>query len=191
MKKALFLIIFSSYLLFGQNSFKKAEVSFGDSAFTSGLNLATEFNVGKNKEIEVVGNSERFFGVLSYVTQKLDIEASGGVFKELPWVGPRIIYRPHNRLMFLYWGGVSPGRVGDAKKEIKSFFQQGTFYTQVHKNLSLGYTIIKFDIYKTNHLPEIGLSKKITDKVTVKFSATYDINESKPLYMVSLLYQHK
>lgn len=191
MKKVLFLIIFSSCFLFGQNSFKKAEVSFGDSAFTSGLNIATEFSINKNKEFEIVGNSERFFAVLSYVTPKLDIEASGGVFKRLPWVGPRIIYRPNNKLMFLYWSGVSPGRVDGPTKELKSFFQQGTFYTQVHKNLSLGYTIIKFDIYKTNHLPEVGISKRITDRVIFKFSTTYDINESKPLYMVSLLYEHK
>lgn len=177
--------------MFGQNSFKKAEVSFGDSAFTSGLNVATEFSIDKNKEFEVVGNSERFFAVLSYITPKLDIEASGGVFKKLPWVGPRIIYRPNNRLMFLYWSGVSPGRVGEPTKKLKSFFQQGTFYTQIHRNLSIGYTIIKFDVYKTNHLPEVGLSKRITDRVMVKFSTTYDINESKPLYMISLLYEHK
>lgn len=175
-----------------EDGFKRAEVSFGDSAFTSGLNLALDFKVGVKKDFELVGNSERFFGVLSYaLTPKLEVESSGGVFKGLPWAGPRVVYRPHEKVMLMYWGGVSPGRVEERKGGLKSFFQQGTVYSQIHNNLVFGYTVIKFDVYKTNQLPEIVLSKRLTDKVVIKFSVTYNVNEKKPLYMTALVYQPK
>lgn len=191
MRKPIIFFIFCIQSIVAQSgNFKKVDISYGDSAFTSGLNIALGFDLNNRKEFELVGNSQRFFGVLSYsLTPKLNIEASGGVFKQLPWVGPRLTYKPTKRLFLLYWGGVGTGRVGESSKSPKSFFQQGTSYLKLYKNISAGYTIIKFDVYRTNHLPEIVLSKKITKKATLRFSATYNVDDKKMLYMSAIEYR--
>jgi hypothetical protein len=194
MKKTLFtfifLFLFSGLVLAEEGAkLKSVEVSFGDSAFTSGLNVSTLFSLNQKTDLEVVGNSERFYITSNFkVGDKLSLDATGGVFKKLPWVGPRVTYYPMKRLMLLYWGGWSSGRVGELRPEVKSFCQQLSAYVTPVKNVSVGYNIVKLDAYKTTQLPEIAYRYEIQENLRLGASATYDTLARKPLFCVSLKY---
>jgi hypothetical protein len=141
--------------------------------------------------MEVVGNSERFYVTSNFKfgeTGKLSLDATGGVFKKLPWVGPRVTYYPVKRLMLLYWGGWSSGRVGELRPEVKSFCQQLSAYVTPAKNWSVGYNIVKLDVYKTTQLPEIAYRYPLQENLRLGASATYDTVARKPLFCVSLKY---
>src|SRR5574343_835395 len=114
MKKFLlvaFLFCFSS--IFAQEvKLKHATMSYGDSAFTSGLNIATSFSLKPNRDLELVGNSERFYATVNFKTggNKLSLDATTGGFKKLPCARPLVVYTPVKQVMAMYWGGVSTGR---------------------------------------------------------------------------------
>lgn len=168
---------------------KNIEVSWGDSAFTSGLNISLLFALKDNKDLQLVGNSERFYAVLDFkVHKKLFLGASGGTFKKLPWAGPRITFYPVKPVMLMYWGGWSTGRIGNLKPEAKSFYQQFSAYVTPNKHLSVGYTVIKFDVYKTNHLPEVAYYYWLKKNFRLGASATYDVVAKKPLFCMSLMF---
>lgn len=193
MKKLLlsaFLFYFSSVFAQEGVKLKNATMSYGDSAFTSGLNIATTFSLKPNRDLELVGNSERFYATVNFKTggNKLSLDATTGVFKKLPWAGPRVVYTPVKQVMAMYWGGVSTGRVGALKAEPKSFFQQLSFYVYPMESVSLGYTVIKLDVYKTTTLPEVAYRFKLMKDVKVGVSATYDTVARKPLFCMSLSY---
>lgn len=169
---------------------KNAEISWGDSAFTSGLNVSLLFSLKEDKrDLQLVGNSERFYATLdSKITPKLSLDATGGVFKKIPWAGPRVVYYPVKPVMLMYWGGWSAGRIGDLKPELKSFCQQFSAYATPNKHLSIGYTVIKWDVYKTNHLPEVAYYYWLKKNLRLGASATYDVVEKKPLFCMSLMF---
>lgn len=170
---------------------KSAELSFGDSAFTSGLNMSLVFSLSPNKDFELVGNSERFYTTMNFkVGKKISLDATGGVFKKLPWAGPRIVYYPVKPLMLLYWGGWSSGRIGELGPRAKSFCQQLSAYysPRAIKNLSVGYNIVKLDVYKTTQLPEIAYGYNLTEDIKIGASATYDTVARKPLFCMSMRY---
>lgn len=196
MKKLVFVIVFplfvSNIALAEEGAkLKSVEVSFGDSAFTSGLNISTFFSLNNRTDMEVVGNSERFYVTSNFKfgeSSKLSLDATGGVFKKLPWIGPRVTYYPVKQLMLLYWGGWSSGRIGELRPEVKSFCQQISAYVSPIKNLSVGYNVLKFDIYKTTQLPEIAYHYPLQENLRLGASATYDTVARKPLFCVSLKY---
>lgn len=168
---------------------KNIEVSWGDSAFTSGLNVSLLFSLKDNRDLQLTGNSERFYAVLDFkVHDKLFLGASGGTFKKLPWAGPRITFYPVKPVMLMYWSGWSTGRIGNLKPEAKSFYQQFGTYVTPNKHLSVGYTAIKFDIYKTNHLPEVAYYYWLKKNIRLGVSATYDVAAKKPLFCMSLMF---
>lgn len=186
---AVFGLLASS--LFAEDSprVKSVEMSYGDSAFTSGLNIATVFALDESMDFELVGNSERFYSTLNFkFGKRLSLDATGGSFKKLPWVGPRVVIKPVSRIMFLYWGGWSSGRIGALKAEIKSFCQQGSVYAYPWKGLAVGYNVVKVDVYKTTQLPEIAYGVSLTESVRLGASATYDTVARKPLLCMSLKY---
>lgn len=168
---------------------KNVGVSWGDSAFTSGLNVSMLFSVKDNRDVELVGNSDRFYATLnSRVGNKLSLDVTGGVFKKIPWVGPRVVIMPVKPVMFMYWGGWSTGRIGALKAEVKSFCQQFSLYVAPVESISVGYTVIKVDAYKTTMLPEVAYYYKLRKDLRLGASATYDTVEKKPLFCMSLLY---
>lgn len=178
----------------GSPRLKSAELSYGDSAFTSGLNISMLFSLDKSKDFELVGNSERFYTTLNFkVGKRLSLDATGGVFKKLPWAGPRVIFYPVKSIMLLYWGGWSSGRIGQLRPEVKSFCQQLSAYYAVPlvKNVSVGYNIVKLDVYKTTQLPEIAYGYRLTNSMRLGASATYDTVARKPLFCMSLRYTFK
>ncbi|MFA6269806.1 MAG: hypothetical protein WC657_01185 [Candidatus Paceibacterota bacterium] len=188
------LILFSLYLssVFAQEGVKLKDVtmSYGDSAFTSGLNIATTFSLKPNRDLELVGNSERFYTTVNFKTasNKLSLDATAGAFKKLPWVGPRVVYTPVKQVMAMYWSGVSAGRVEAIRAEPKSFFQQLSFYVYPIEGVSLGYTAIKMDVYKATMLPEVAYKFKLMKDLKMGVSATYDTVAKKPLFCVFLSY---
>ncbi len=184
-----FISLLPAYAQEKEAQLKSAEVSWGDSAFTSGLNVSLLFGLKDNKDLQLVGNSERFYAVLDFkVHKKLILGASGGVFKKLPWAGPRITYYPVKPVMFMYWGGYSTGRIGALKPEIKSFVQQFSAYATPNKHLSVGYTLIKYDVYKTDHLPEVAYYYWLKKNIRLGASATYDVVAKKPLFCMFLTF---
>lgn len=188
------LFLSSSALAQEGAKLKSIEVSFGDSAFTSGLNVATFFSLNNRTDMEVIGNSERFYLTSNFKFTdskeniKLSVDATGGVFKKLPWIGPRVTYYPVKRFMLLYWGGWSSGRIGELRPEVKSFCQQISVYVSPTKSFSIGYNILKFDVYKTTHLPEMAYRFKLQENLLLGASTTYDTTARKPLFCVSLKY---
>jgi len=200
MKKLLVAALISAFSLLSSAAYaedeeaklKNIEVSFGDSAFTSGLNIAMLFSLTDNRDFQLVGNSDRFYATLNFkVGDKLSLDATGGVFKKIPWVGPRVVYYPVKSVMLMYWGGVSAGRIGALAAEPKSFCQQFSAYVVPEKHLSLGYNIIKFDAYKTTQLPEVAYYQPLNENLRVGFSATYDTVAKDPLFCTSLMYTFK
>lgn len=168
---------------------KNIEVSWGDSAFTSGLNLSLLFSLNDKKDVQLVGNSERFYATLNYkIHEKLSLDVTGGSFKKVPWAGPRITYYPVKPVMIMYWGGWSAGRVGDLKPELKSFCQQFSAYATPEKHISIGYTVIKYDVYKTDHLPEVAYYYWLKKDLRLGASVTYDVVAKKPLFCMSLMF---
>lgn len=192
MKKSLVIFLISFSLVIAQEGVKPKNVvlSYGDSAFTSGLNVSMMFSLKPNRDLELVGNSERFYATMNFKTggDKLSLDATGGVFKGLPWVGPRVVYTPVKQVMALYWSGVSTGRIGALRTKPKSFFQQFSFYVMPVKNISVGYTTIKMDAYKATMLPEALYHFKLMKDVRLGVSATYDTTEKKPLFSLFLAY---
>jgi len=59
------------------------------------------------------------------------------------------------------------------------------------KHVSIGYTLIKFDVYKTNQLPEAAYSYWLKEEIRLKLSSTYDVVAKKPLFCLSLMYTPK
>lgn len=193
MKKLIPLYIFAFFspAIFGeeQTGLKNVELSFGDSAFTSGLNVSLLFVLRENREFQLVGNSDRFYTTLNFkANKKLSLDATGGVFKKIPWAGPRVVFTPVKQVMFMYWGGWSAGRIGALRAEVKSFCQQYSAYVTPNKHLSIGYNGIKFDTYKTTHLPEVAYYYWLGEGLRLGASATYDTTARKPLFCVSLMY---
>ncbi len=169
---------------------KSAEISWGDSAFTSGLTASLFFTLKNSSTLELVGNSEQFYAVydMKLIKDKLFIGPSGGVFKKLPWVGPRVDYFPIKQVMLMYWAGYSPGRIGNLKSDVKSFYQEYGVYATPEKHLSIGYTLIKFDTNKTDHLPTVAYSYWLKDNLRLKLSYTHDVTAKKPLFCLYLMY---
>ncbi len=184
-----FISLLPAYAQEKEAQLKNVEVSWGESAFTSGLNVSLLFALKDNGDLQLVGNNERFYAVLGFkVRDKLSLDVSGGVFKKIPWAGPRVTYYPVKPIMLMYWGGWSTGRIGDLQPELKSFCQQFSAYTMPTKNLSVGYTIIKFDVYKTNQLPEVAYYYWLKKNFRLGASATYDVVEKKPLFCMSIMF---
>lgn len=179
-------------LAYGQEEearLKSITVSYGDSAFTSGLNISMLFTLNEKRDLELVGNSDRFYATLNFkVHRTLSLDATGGAFKKLPWIGPRIVYTPVKQVMALYWGGVSTGRIGALRAEAKSFCQQLSFYITPIESISVGFNVVKFDAYKTTHLPEVAYSYKLRKNLKLGVSATYDTVARNPLFCVSTSY---
>jgi hypothetical protein len=196
MQKYLFLLILtclvsaSAFTQEKEVKLKSAEISWGDSAFTSGLDTSFLFSLKNDSTLQIVGNHERFYTVLglNVFKNKLFLNPTGGIFKKLPWAGPQVIYYPVKPVMLMYWGGYSAGRVGELKPAIKSFCQNYSIYVTPEKHISIGYTVIKFDAYKTNQLPEAAYSYWLKDSIRLKVSSTYDVNQKKPLFCLSLMY---
>jgi hypothetical protein len=184
-------VLFTCSILYAEDGpkLRNAEVSYGDSAFTSGLNISLNFLLSQKKTLELVGNSERFYSTLNFkMGDKLSLDVTGGVFKKLPWVGPRVVYYPIKPVMFLYWGGWSSGRIGKLSPEVKSFCQQFSLYVSPAKNLSVGYNAVKIDVYKTTQLPEIAYRYNVLESISIGASVTYDLVERKPLFSMSAKY---
>ncbi len=183
------LFLFSFPALAGDAELKSITVSWGDSAFTSGLNASFLFTLKNNKVVEFVGNHQRFYSVLDFNIKgkdKLLLGPSLGVFKGMPWVGPRITYYPVKPVMLMYWGSWSAGRIGKLEPNIKSACQQFSVYVMPTKSTSVGYNVVKFDTYKTTHLPEIAYFYQLKDDIKLGASATYDVVAKKPLFCLSL-----
>lgn len=119
---ALVLLPILAYAQFGDLRISKVRVSSGRGALTSGLDIFVSFS-GEGRELGITGNAERVYAVYGWdILPALTISASGGFFKNTPWLGPQLKFKVGDHLSLLHWSGISTGEPEHPAPEVNFFF---------------------------------------------------------------------
>ncbi len=71
----------------GEFQLDKIQISSGQGALTSGLDVTSIFSREKNT-FEITGNAERVYAVYKWrILPSFNLSASGGFFNNAPWAG--------------------------------------------------------------------------------------------------------
>jgi hypothetical protein len=167
--------------------FSNLTISLGQGAFTGGLDGTIRWK-SSTKTFFITGNHEREYGVFLWKFP-LNFQAgiSGGAYKNMPWIGPYILFSPVKPLSFLYWKGWKAGEIGKPGTDIGHFFESMGVFLNLGYGLSLSY--VKLTFFDTvMYLPGASFSTSINDQFKVFLGVDHKSTEKKLLVRIGVSY---
>ncbi|MCX6815312.1 MAG: hypothetical protein NT120_00480 [Candidatus Aenigmarchaeota archaeon] len=172
---------------FGQD-FKMSQivVSSGEGALTSGLDVYVEMRDTTFWKFSLQANSERAYFMYGYDTPYFTLYASGGVFRNTPWFGPRIDFRFAFIEMF-YWHAWQTGELEYPKWDVR--YQASITYASASwRGFKASYLVMDF-LGDWIHLPGCEYSTSINERVKFALGMDYHVEKMKPLFRVEIRYK--
>lgn len=189
-KQIICLILFLGVVSFlsAQNGMKLSELTanIGKGAFTSGFDITLRFKT-QRRFLEITGNHER--GYMAHLWKlPLSVKAgiSGGVFKNMPWLGPYVIFEPTKFLSLLYWRGWRAGEPDNPGTEIRDFFDSKGIFL-MWKGIKLSYVHVTF-LDEKSHLPGVSYTTPINKVFKCFVGIDYKSSEETLLYRIGVSY---
>jgi|GEM_PF-5622661 len=194
-------ILFAVFCMFGITEGAKAQLRIGDYEFssvnagsgkgslTSGFDVTAIFKNSRNV-LEVTGNSDRvyiqhFWGILDGVSAA----ASGGFFKNTPWLGCQLLFMPDSGIKIMEWSGFSSGIAGTNEWRPQWFFHTISASAQLNENVTVCYTAIKFQGYDWDLMPGAAFTLPLKDNFSLSAGVDYSTLHIQPFYRIGIMYK--
>ena len=111
--------------------------------------------------------------------------ATGGFFKNAPWVGPEVVFAPTSFVTFVSWYGFSWGVPDYPSWKMTTFVQYNAI--SVHAGgVSINYAFSKFVNDKLDHIPGIAYGDTLNHAWSYSMSVDYSMNMQQPLFMFGM-----
>jgi hypothetical protein len=171
---------------------KKIKLFFGNSAIDAGPQLGLHFDTGEKRELGFIGSPTMFYANHGWkVNKKLTLSLTGGFYENTPWAGPLVTVFPIKKLTIMYWPGWSAGRAGKPEFKVYTFYHFLGTYFDVTKNISVGYSMLKFQTDRVRHMPEIFYKHPLGSKFKWAAGVAYDSLVNKPYFNAAISYYPK
>ncbi len=163
---------------------ESVSISIGKGALTSGYDVSINFRSSVNG-LQVTGNHSRTYVVYRWYIPVLTIGASGGFFKNAPWVGPQILFEPCSFLSTMHWLGVVAGAPEKPSWETNVIFNYHGANVHIGP-FSASYAIQKFMFDPWNQVPGVNYKLKVNSSWAISVNVDYDTNNREPLFQIAL-----
>ena len=179
--------MFLSGIIIAQSfELKSLSISTGKSATSSGYDINIGFSNGTN-DFNVIGNHQRVYGTFSIPVgiPWLAVSASGGFYKNCPWIGPLVVFKPTTFLSTTHWYGLSAGHPDVPALEVNALIKFNSM-TLTLGNLSASCAILTFDCAETDYIPGLKYTGAINGSWMFFLSTDYSTKNKEPLFMFGL-----
>lgn len=174
-----------------QFNFEYVTMGQGQSPVADGLNFSAAASHGNNSLLASFGtiNAYSIYQWNDFLGVKgLSAGPSGGFFSGVPWVGPIVTYSPTSFISFMGWVGPSAGDAVAGKFDLTNIelaFVQADVKLSFTDNLHVGFSYLEFG--GESYLPYVGGSVPLGNTMALFGSATYDIENEKPMFFMGFL----
>lgn len=190
--------IFSIFMFFycvgnlnAQFSLNEGKVSVGKGAMTSGFDVVISFSNPNKVALIAQGNNERINVRIgkSWGDEKkfgnFTILATGGVFKNVPWIGPMFLYS-HKWFDLCSWSGIgmsTDNQLTDPGWNPNFFFNYQEAGLNFGKN-RFAYSFMFFRTAKINHFLIYKRNFNLGKDTGLFVETTYDFTQEIPMFVV-------
>jgi len=165
-------------------SISSVTVSSGKTALTSGLDTKITFTNGNNGIIFIQANADRAIVNIGKKIKNFQIVESIGVYKNVFWTGPQIVYQK-GFLDLMAWNGVGfgkdPGLTCPGTKPEFFISYEGIGIT-VLKNYRIGGSMLWFRTDPMNWFVSAKRNFNLGDKSKIFFEITYNRTLDIPMF---------
>jgi len=177
------LISLTSLALAQDFELKSINTSLGKSSLSSGYDITLIFSDNDNT-LQITGNHQRCYAAYSWSLPYLTVSASGGFYKNSPWLGPKIIFQPSKYFSIMSWYALNGGEPDKPDWKINSMFRYNAISLYPGYGITLGFAICGFMFDKTNYYPGASYKFSINSKWNMSVAIDYDYNGKEPLFQL-------
>ncbi|MFH0817394.1 MAG: hypothetical protein V1909_02050 [Candidatus Micrarchaeota archaeon] len=176
-------------LRIGDYELSSVNAGSGKGSLTSGFDVTALFKNSRNV-LEVTGNSDRvyiqhFWGISGGVSAA----ASGGFFKNTPWLGCQLLFMPDSAIKIMEWSGFSYGVAGTNEWKPQWFFHTISASAQLNENFAACFTAIKFQGCDWDLMPGAAFTLPLKDKFSLSVGVDYSTLYVQPFYRIGVMYK--
>jgi len=162
----------------------------GKGAFISGFDISTKFrNQNIGSELNITGNHQRIYFILGKDYMNFHFGISGGFFKNMPFIGPYIMFYPTSFLTFQHWSSWSAGIPDHPEFDLNDFYSSNSVFINI-KYLTLSFVTMEF-LDEWIILPGLRLNFQLNKKYTVSTGVEYktQVKKNEPLFSMGISYK--
>ena len=190
------VVIFSAILLLGfigkafsQITINNLTVTEGKGAMTSGFDVVVSFSSPNGFIYGAQANNERSNLRFGKKWGNFSALATGGAFKNVPWVGPMFIYK-YKFIDLFSWSGIG---MATNKYFTDPGWRPTYFFSYEEAGLTLGknrfaYGLLSFATEKINHFAIYRRTIPLSEKNTFFVEGTYHFSKEIPLFVLGYKY---
>ena len=192
--KAFFLALLIA--VFGMTSFaqqqdelqlKSISTSIGKGALSSGYDISLNFG-NESEGFQVTGNHTRVWTAYRWQVLYFTLGATGGFFKNAPWVGPQVIFSPAPFISTMHWYGFVGGVPEHPDWKVNTMIRYNAVTVRMN-GFAFTYAVSKFLNDKTDQLPGVSYTGKVNSSWNYTVGADYTVNNHEPLFQLGLKHQ--
>jgi hypothetical protein len=178
----LILVLFFNLSASAQNfKLSSTSASLGKGSVSSGYDICLNFQNDEQEIFSVVGNHTRVTLAYTWPVSPFNLAASGGFFKNTPWLGPKVTFNPCSFITTMHWLAVSAGKPEKPEFKARLLFGFNAIYVKVGK-FQLTYSLLNWLVEEPQHIPGIFFGNPIGDNWSYSVGVEYNLRDSEPLF---------
>ncbi|MFA6365281.1 MAG: hypothetical protein WCW78_02680 [Candidatus Paceibacterota bacterium] len=163
---------------------KSIATSIGKGALSSGYDISINFG-NESNGLQVTGNHTRVYAAYRWQMPYITLGATGGFFKNAPWVGPQIIFTPASFISTVHWYGFAGGAPEHPDWKINKMIHYNAVTLRV-SGIALTYAVSKFMNDNADQLPGVSYTGKVNASWNYTIGTDYTVNGREPLFQLGL-----
>lgn len=187
--KTLF-VFFLVYFFNAYSQIASVAMYSGEGALANGFGGSVAINTQNPQQIVFLEFNSTLGQILFLKSfdSGITIGPSGGIHYKTMWFAPFFSYSPCSSVNFTSWNGFMAGKPKEPNWQINFLFSYHAVDLN-YKNIKIKYAILHYQFDKPMNMPNITYSIPLTNSDNFDISATYEITNKYPMYLVR--WQHE